>query len=62
MLNAMFKSIIEQDRNPVVICDLQHIIVYMNLEVIVFDLQHEQILQLRVLNDKPVKRLLNIIQ
>ena len=26
----MFKSIIEQDRNPVVICDLQHIIVYMN--------------------------------
>lgn len=30
MLNAMFKSIIEQDRNPVVICDLQHIIVYMN--------------------------------
>lgn len=30
MLNAMFKSIIEQDRNPVVICDLQHTIVYMN--------------------------------
>lgn len=30
MLNQMFKSIIDMDRASVVICDLDHIIVYMN--------------------------------
>lgn len=30
MLNKMFKSVLEQDRAPVVICNLEHIIVYMN--------------------------------
>lgn len=30
MLNKMFKSVLEQDRAAVVICDLQHTIVYMN--------------------------------
>lgn len=30
MLNQMFKSMIDQDRTSVVICDLNHIIVYMN--------------------------------
>lgn len=30
MLNAMFKSIIDMDRAAVVICDLNHVIVYMN--------------------------------
>lgn len=30
MLNKMFKSIIDQDRASVVICDLDHTIVYMN--------------------------------
>lgn len=30
MLNAMFKSVLEQDRAAVVICDLSHTIVYMN--------------------------------
>ncbi len=30
MLNRMLKSIIDQDRAPVVICNLDHIIVYMN--------------------------------
>ncbi len=29
-LNAFFRSVVEQDRNPVVICDLSHEIVYMN--------------------------------
>ena len=29
-LNAYFKSIIEQDREHVVICDLKHTILYMN--------------------------------
>ena len=29
-LNAFFKSVIDQDRCSVVICDLQHIIIYMN--------------------------------
>ena len=29
-LNPYFKSDIEQDRAPVVICDLEHIILYMN--------------------------------
>lgn len=29
-LSAFFKSIIEQDRAPVVICDLDNIIIYMN--------------------------------
>ena len=29
-LNAFFKSIIDQDREHVVICDLQHTILYMN--------------------------------
>ena len=29
-LNAYFKSIIEQDREHVVICDLNHTILYMN--------------------------------
>ena len=29
-LNAYFKSVLEQDRAPVVLCDLQHTIVYMN--------------------------------
>ena len=29
-LNAYFKSIIDQDRESVVICDLNHIIIYMN--------------------------------
>lgn len=30
MLNAMFKSVLEQDRAAVVLCDLNHTIVYMN--------------------------------
>lgn len=30
MLNKLFKSIIEQDRAPVVICDTKSVIVYMN--------------------------------
>ena len=30
MLNKMFKSVLEQDRASVVLCDLDHIIVYMN--------------------------------
>ena len=30
-LNAYFKSIIDQDRESVVICDLNHIIIYMNV-------------------------------
>lgn len=29
-LNAFFKSVLEQDTAPVVLCDLRHIIVYMN--------------------------------
>lgn len=29
-MEKLFKSIIDQDRAPVVICDLEHIIVYMN--------------------------------
>lgn len=30
MLNKLMRSVLEQDRAPVVICDLEHIIVYMN--------------------------------
>ncbi len=30
MLNKLFKSIVKQDTAPIVICDLEHIIVYMN--------------------------------
>ena len=30
MLNKLFKSVLEQDKAPVVICDLEHKIVYMN--------------------------------
>lgn len=30
MLNKLFKSIIDQDRAPVVVCDLESTIVYMN--------------------------------
>lgn len=30
MLNTMLKSVIDQDRAPIVICDLSHTIVYMN--------------------------------
>lgn len=30
MLNKLFKSVIDMDRAPVVICDLEHTIVYMN--------------------------------
>lgn len=30
MLNKMIRSIIDQDRASIVICDLEHIIVYMN--------------------------------
>ena len=30
MLNQMFKSVIDQDRASVVLCDLEHTIVYMN--------------------------------
>ena len=30
MLNKLFKSILEQDTAPIVVCDLKHIIVYMN--------------------------------
>ena len=29
-LNAYFKSLVEQDRAAVVICDLEHTIIYMN--------------------------------
>ena len=29
-MNAFFKSVIDQDRAPVVLCDLNHVIVYMN--------------------------------
>lgn len=34
-LNAYFKSIIDQDREAVVICDLNHIIIYMNPAAVV---------------------------
>ena len=30
MLNKLLKSVLEQDTAPIVICDLEHIIVYMN--------------------------------
>lgn len=30
LLNKLFKSVLEQDRAPVVICDTEHTIVYMN--------------------------------
>ena len=30
LLNELFKSVLEQDRAPIVICDLEHTIVYMN--------------------------------
>lgn len=30
MLNKLFKSVLEQDKAPIVICDLEHTIVYMN--------------------------------
>lgn len=30
MINKLFKSILEQDTAPIVVCDLNHIIVYMN--------------------------------
>ena len=30
MLHTMFQSVLEQDTAPVVLCDLQHTIVYMN--------------------------------
>lgn len=30
MLNELFKSVLQQDAAPVVICDINHIIVYMN--------------------------------
>ena len=29
-LNKLFKGVLEQDRAPIVICDLEHTIVYMN--------------------------------
>ena len=29
-MEAVFKSVLEQDRSPVVICDLKHVIIYMN--------------------------------
>ena len=29
-LNAYFKSLVDQDRAEVVICDLEHTIIYMN--------------------------------
>lgn len=29
-LNVFFKSVLEQDKAPVVICDLKHTVVYMN--------------------------------
>ena len=29
-LNKLFKSVLEQDRAPIVICDLAHTVVYMN--------------------------------
>ena len=34
MLNKLFKSILEQDTAPIVVCDLNHIIVYMNSSAI----------------------------
>ena len=34
-LNPYFKSIIDQDREAVVICDLNHIIIYMNPAAVV---------------------------
>ena len=30
MLNQMMKSVLEQDRSAIVLCDMNHIIVYMN--------------------------------
>ena len=30
MLNELFKSVLQQDKAPIVICDLEHTIVYMN--------------------------------
>ena len=30
MLNKLFKSILDQDTAPIVVCDLNHLIVYMN--------------------------------
>lgn len=30
MLNKLFKSVLEQDRAPIVVCDIEDMIVYMN--------------------------------
>lgn len=30
MLNKLFKSVLDQDTAPIVVCDLEHTIVYMN--------------------------------
>lgn len=30
MLNKLFKSVLDQDTAPIVICDLEHTIIYMN--------------------------------
>lgn len=30
MLDKFFKSILDQDKAPVVVCDIEHIVVYMN--------------------------------
>ena len=34
MINKLFKSILEKDTAPIVVCDLEHKIVYMNLSAI----------------------------
>ena len=41
LLNKLFKSVLEQDRAPIVICDLEHTIVYMN--PVAIELNHKDL-------------------
>ena len=49
-LNAYFKSIIDQDREAVVICDLDHTILYMNPAAVV---DYKKIRRSRPAGQKP---------
>lgn len=33
-LNNYFKSVVDQDRTPIVICDINHVIIYMNPQAV----------------------------
>ena len=64
-ISPFFKSVLEQDRAAIVICDLQHIIIYMNLAAVKRYAKHGDLLGKSLLdchNDESNEKIKKVIE